>query len=60
MANKIYVKQIRGLARQVENKKRTIAALGLGKIGKTNTLPDNPQVRGMIRSVVHLLEVKHV
>ena len=38
--------------------KRTIAALGFGKLGQTVTRPDNPQVRGMIEAVKHLVQVK--
>ncbi|HQV28642.1 MAG TPA: 50S ribosomal protein L30 [Thermoflexales bacterium] len=38
--------------------KRTIAALGLSKLGQTVTRPDNPQVRGMIEAVKHLVAVK--
>ena len=30
---------------------------GLGRIGKTNTLPDRPEIRGMIRRVPHLVDV---
>ncbi len=36
----------------------TLRALGLGKIGQTNTLPDRPEIRGMIAKVPHLIEVK--
>ena len=36
----------------------TLRALGLGKIGATNTLPDRPEIRGMIARVPHLVEVK--
>lgn len=36
----------------------TIRALGLRKIGDTNTLPDRPEIRGMIARVPHLIEVK--
>ncbi len=36
----------------------TLRALGLGKIGQTNTLPDRPEIRGMIAKVPHLVEVK--
>ncbi|NCW49168.1 MAG: 50S ribosomal protein L30, partial [Actinobacteria bacterium] len=32
-------------------------ALGLGRIGKTNTLPDRPEIRGMLLRVPHLVEV---
>ena len=35
----------------------TLRALGLGRIGKTNTLPDRPEIRGMIRRVPHLVDV---
>ncbi len=36
----------------------TLRALGLGKIGQSNTLPDRPEIRGMIAKVPHLIEVK--
>ena len=35
----------------------TLRALGLGKIGQTNTLPDRPEIRGMIARVPHLIAV---
>jgi large subunit ribosomal protein L30 len=35
----------------------TLRALGLGRIGKTNTLPDRPEIRGMIHRVPHLISV---
>jgi large subunit ribosomal protein L30 len=38
----------------------TLRALGLGKIGSTNTLPDRPEVRGMIAKVPHLVKVEEV
>jgi len=40
--------------------KKTAAALGLRKIGKTRTYNDSPQIRGMIRVVRHLVEVKEL
>jgi large subunit ribosomal protein L30 len=36
----------------------TLRALGLGRIGKSNTLPDRPEIRGMIAKVPHLVEVR--
>ena len=36
----------------------TLRALGLGRIGKSHTLPDKPEIRGMINTVPHLIEVK--
>ena len=35
----------------------TLRALGLGRIGKTNDLPDRPEIRGMIARVPHLITV---
>ena len=35
----------------------TLRALGLRGIGQTNTLPDRPEIRGMIARVPHLIEV---
>ena len=35
----------------------TLRALGLGRIGQSNTLPDRPEIRGMIARVPHLIEV---
>ena len=36
----------------------TLRALGLNKIGDTNTLPDRPEIRGMIARVPHLIQVQ--
>ncbi len=38
----------------------TLRALGLGRIGKTHTLPDRPEIRGMIARVPHLITIEEV
>ena len=38
----------------------TLRALGLGKIGSSNVLPDRPEIRGMIARVPHLVTVEEV
>ena len=38
----------------------TLRALGLRGIGKTNTLPDRPEIRGMIARVPHLITVEEI
>jgi large subunit ribosomal protein L30 len=38
----------------------TIRALGLGKIGSTNDLPDRPEIRGMLARVPHLVRVEEI
>ena len=37
-----------------------LRALGLGKIGRSHTLPDRPEIRGMLRKVNHLIDVEYV
>jgi large subunit ribosomal protein L30 len=38
----------------------TLRALGIGKIGSTNVLPDRPEIRGMIARVPHLVRVEEI
>lgn len=38
----------------------TVRALGLGKIGSSNVLPDRPEIRGMLARVPHLVTVEEV
>ena len=38
----------------------TLRALGLCGIGQENTLPDRPEIRGMIARVPHLVRVEEV
>ena len=35
----------------------TLRALGLRGIGRTNVLPDRPEIRGMLARVPHLVEI---
>jgi len=58
MAKKIKVTLVRSGINRPEQHKRTIARLGLKKMGRSMVLPDNLSVRGMIRSVSHLVKVE--
>lgn len=40
--------------------KRTVKALGLGKMNSSALQPDNPQIQGMVKKVSHLVEVEQV
>lgn len=57
MAKKIIVKQIKSVIGRPESQRKVLAALGLGRIGKTSELDDNASVRGMIAKVAHLIAV---
>ena len=58
MANKFRVTLIRSGINRPETQKRTIRGLGLTKLGRSVVLADNLAVRGMIRSVSHLVQVE--
>ena len=60
MAKKLKITLIKSGINRPEPHKRTIRALGLTKMWKTKVLPDNVAVRGMIRSVSHLVRVEAV
>jgi large subunit ribosomal protein L30 len=51
------VRQIKSAIGNKPKNRGTLRALGLRKIGDTNTLPDRPEIRGMIARVPHLIEV---
>ena len=40
-----------------KKQKDTVAGLGLRKTGTSRTLENTPAVRGMIKKVIHLLEI---
>jgi large subunit ribosomal protein L30 len=48
---KLKVTLLRSPIRSRGNHKDTIKSLGLHRINDSNTLPDNPAVRGMIQTV---------
>lgn len=43
-----------------ERQRATLKGLGLRKIGGSRLLENTPSVRGMVKSVIHLLEVEEV
>ena len=53
----ITVKQIRSTIANKPKTRGTMRALGLRKIGDSNTLPDRKEIRGMIARVGHLITV---
>ena len=60
MAGQLQVTQVRSGIGTKPKHRGTLRALGLRGVGKTNTLPDRPEIRGMIARVPHLVEVKEV
>ncbi len=57
---RIKVTQTRSTIDRKENQKRTMVALGLGKINRSVIHNDTPQIRGMIKTVEHLVKWEDV
>ena len=56
----LHVRQVRSSIGSKPKHRGTLRSLGLGRIGKSNTLPDRPEIRGMIARVPHLVTVEEV
>jgi large subunit ribosomal protein L30 len=54
---KITVRQTGSPIRRTKDQRATLVGLGLNRLGRTATLDDTPQVRGMIAKVAHMVEV---
>lgn len=57
---RLKVTQVKSTIGRRPEHKRTIEALGLGRIRKSVVHNDTPQIRGMIRSVLHLVTYEEV
>jgi large subunit ribosomal protein L30 len=60
MAANLKVTQVRSGIGTKPKHRGTLRALGLGRIGRSNTLPDRPEIRGMLARVPHLISVEEV
>lgn len=58
MANKtITIKLKKSIIGSTEKQKANVKGLGLRRIGHEKTLENTPAVRGMIKKVIHLLDI---
>ncbi len=51
------IKLVKSLIGRKKDQIATAESLGLRKIGDTTTQPDNPQTKGKINKIIHLIEV---
>ena len=57
MEKTITIKLVKSPITRPQNQKDTLKALGLSKIGQTVTKVDNAAIRGMIKTIAHLIKV---
>ena len=60
MASELKITLVKSTIGSLQNHKRTIQALGLGKINSSVVKQDNPATRGMINKVCHLVKVEEI
>jgi large subunit ribosomal protein L30 len=60
MATKLVITQVRSTIGCKQNQRATLLSLGLRKIRQQVERDDNPQIRGMIKTVRHLVTVEEV
>ncbi|GAA2450180.1 50S ribosomal protein L30 [Actinomadura vinacea] len=57
---KLKITQTKSVISEKQNQRDTLRTLGLKKIGQSVVRDDRPEVRGMIRTVNHLITVEEV
>ncbi len=59
MAN-LKVTQVKSEIGGSERQRQNLRSLGLKKIGDSVVKPDNPEFRGMVNQVMHLVKIEEV
>ena len=59
-ASKLKVTQVKSLIGQNKRNRAVVAGLGLRRIGNSVTLSNTPEIRGMIKKVIHLIAVEEI
>lgn len=60
MADKVKVTLVKSTIGAIPKHKKTVAALGLTKIGKSVEMPNNDATKGMLWQVRHLVKVEEI
>ena len=57
---KLKITLVKGTIKCKKNQIATVQALGLRKIGSVVEQNDTPQIRGMVKTVAHLVKVEEI
>jgi large subunit ribosomal protein L30 len=57
---KLKVRQVSSSIGRPEPQRKVLAGLGLGRIGKSVVVENTPSFRGMIKKVLHLVDVQEM
>ncbi|QUI21495.1 50S ribosomal protein L30 [Vallitalea pronyensis] len=60
MADKLKITLVKSTIGAIPKHKKTAVALGLTKLNKTVEQKDNDAIRGMVKSIQHLVKVEEI
>lgn len=60
MANRVRIRLVKSLIGRRADQRRTVKALGLGKVNSSVEKELNAPIQGMINAVQHLVEVEEI
>jgi len=60
MAARLKVTQVKSKVSEKQNQRDTLRSLGLKRIGDVVVKEDRPEIRGMVKTVTHLVSVEEV
>jgi large subunit ribosomal protein L30 len=60
MMTQLKIRQVRSGVGGRQNQRNTLRTLGLKRVGDESVREDRPEVRGMIKTVAHLVAVEEV
>lgn len=60
MGKKLKITLVKSFIGRPEAQRKVLRGMGLGKVNRTVVLNDTPEIRGMIRKVVHLVAAVEV
>ena len=58
--NRIRVTQIRSQIGHRQNQRECLKGLGLRRINHAVALPNTPEIRGLLRKVIHLVKIEEI
>jgi large subunit ribosomal protein L30 len=60
MENKLKITLVKSTIGAIPKHKKTAVALGLTKLNKTVVQENNPAIRGMVNTIIHLVKVEEI
>lgn len=60
VGNKLKIRQIKSYIGRPEKQRNILRGMGLGRVNRTVLLNNTPEIRGMVRKIIHLVSVEEL